>query len=316
MLTKQERQEFIEKVKEEGPFIILDAEEKYRDDEVLMKGLIKLNSSLIACASDRLKQKESIQEVASLKPYANLGSFNGVPHDFAIQFISQEYLNAHPEVIISFLSERMKYAKVLPIKLLFKNKKVARYVLENIDRCPTLWFDLPDKIKYQKPVVMKVIQDMPNMVGKLPVELQCDPDIIRKAARDHHPEFNAVVAMYDTLSIEAKRNLEVCKILTEIDPRVFPYLKQYNEEIAKIGVSHNGEYLEYVPKKYLTKEVAMIAVKQNGTALRFVGKEMADDEDIVRVAVSNCGWAIKSASARLEQKQEIIDMALDSSPEL
>ena len=188
--------------------------------------------------------------------------------------------------------------------------------MENLDRSPILWFDLPEKVKYKKEVVMKVIHTMPNMVGKLPVELQCDPDIIDKASKNQHPEFNAVTAMYDTLNIAAKRDPIVCEILVKNDPRVFPYLKQYNEKIVRQGVSYNGEYLQYAPKKYITREVVMMAVKQNGMALQYAGKEFCDDEEIVKAAVSNCGWAIHSASARLAQNQAMIDTALDTSPEL
>ena len=150
MLTKQEREDFIERIKKEGPFIIFEAEDKYKDDEVLMKGLIKLNGAFIACASDRLKKKESIIETACLKPYSYLRTLNGVPYDFAIQFIDVEYLNSHPEVVISFLAEHMEHAQVLPKELLFKNKKIFKYVLENLDRSPILWFNLPEKIKYKK----------------------------------------------------------------------------------------------------------------------------------------------------------------------
>ena len=318
VLTKQERQSFIERVKKEGPFIILEAEEKYRDDEVLMKGLIKLKSSLITCASERLKKKESIIETACLNPSDHLSSWNGVPHGFAIEFIDIEYLDNHPEVVISFLSNRMEYASVLPISRLMKNKKIARCVLENLDRCPMLWFDLPDEVKYKKSVVMKVINTMPNMVGKLPVELQCDVDIIRQAASNHHPEFNAVVAMYDTLSPVAKRNPEVCKELVKADPRVFPYLKYYDEDIAKIGVSYDGEYLQYVPKKYVSKELILlgIASSEKRTVLQFVDKELTDDEEIVRAAVTKCGWEIHNVSPRLSKNQEIIDIAINASPEL
>lgn len=315
MLTKEERQLFIEKVKKEGPFIIFDAEDKYKDDEILMKGLIKLNGAIISCASDRLKKNDSIIEAACLKPWSHLGSFNGVPYDFAIQFIDPQYLNNHPDVVILFLSEYMEFAQILSDELLFNNKKIARYVIENLDRCPLLWFDLPESIKYEKFVLMKVVRDMPNIVGELPLYLQGDVDILNKAASSQDLDFNTVVSLYRRLDPQVRKRPEVCETLMKCDVRIFKHLKYYNDKIVEMGVESYGKFLEFVPEQYKTREVVLKAVKKNGMALEFA-KEFNDDEEIVKTAVSNCGWAIRLASSRLSNDPSIIDLAINSNPEL
>lgn len=258
MLTKEERHEFINLLKEKGIFYILEADVKYRDDEKLMKGLLKLNAALISCATDRLKNNEELLEIVLKKPSDRLGTTGEKRYGFAIEFVNKECLKKHPETVLLFLRENMEYASVLGMEILTENKKIYNYVLENIDREPMLWLYLPeDDRKYEKKVVMKVINAMPAKLGKMPLELQCDLEVVAEAARDHLPEYNSVVAMYSCMDPIAKENPEICKLLFKIDPRVFPYLKYQDETMIDAA----EKYFGYIPELD-NKENSRTAIKK------------------------------------------------------
>lgn len=317
MISNEERKAFLAKLKEEGIFYIIDADEKYRDDKIIMKGLVKVNGGLLAVASDRLKKDEEIIKEALSSKNDHLGTSNGKPYGFAIEHVDKEYLKNHPDLILEFLDKNMENASILGKELLFEVKEVYEYVLNNIHRNTFLWNFIPnEKDKYSKSVVMKVINDMPNMISDLPVALQCDVDIVKEAARDHHPDFNSVYAMYGCMNEEAQKNPDVCRILMDIDPRVFPILRYRDDYIIRKGLAYQGDYLGILKNEKSIKEYVLIAVSQNGLALDCADSKFRDDDDVVYAAISNNGWAINLASKRLSENPKMINKALDVSPEL
>jgi len=318
MLSTQERDEFLERVKKEGIFIILEAEEKYRDDEIIMKGLVKLNGGLLACASDRLKKNEEVIKAALSSKHNHLSSLNGKPYDFAIQFVDEDYLISHPEYVLKFLETNMNNAHVLGEKIL-SIPQVHEYMLDNLDKAPLLWLDLDDndKDKFRKDVVLKVIHEMPNMIAKLPYTLQIDADIVKEASRDHDPDFHAIEAMYSRMDSRARENPEVCRILVNADPRVFSHLEYRDREITLKGLANDGLNLCILTsEEQQDKEYVMTAVNQNGLALEYASDDLKDDLDVVYAAVRNCGWAIHHASPTKAEAPDVIALALNSSPEL
>lgn len=316
MITNQQRRNFIEILKKEGPLYILDAEEEYRSDFIIIKGLIRFNGAIIGCASEKLRKTEALLDIVAKRPNDYLVKVNGKPSDFAIQFIDEKYLSKHPEVVLEFLKENMEYAGVLSDKVLFSKKKIYTYVLENLERNPMLWYRLKPEDQMNKKVIMKVIHEMPNMIGKLLTELQSDIEVLERAAQNHHEGFNTVCAMYSVMDKAVQKDPAVCKTLVKADPRVFPYLKYCDEEIAKVALAYNGEFIQRLPKKMITRDLVETALQQNGMALQYLKEEVYDDKELVMIAVKNCGWAIKCASPRLQDDADIIDASLTSSPEL
>lgn len=315
MLSEKERNEFLENLKENGIAAIYNMEDKHKDDDIIMKGLIKLNGACIALASDRIKNDEKMIELALASKSTYLGSFNGKPHTFTIEHINKDYLKNHLEHVYAFLNNHLEYARLLGEEIL-SIKEVHEYILNNLEKATILWSSLSDTEKYSKAVIMKVINEMPNIIGELPLELQKDVDIVKEASRDRNPEFNGVIAMYNRMHKEARQDPEVCRVLMKADPRVFPYLEYKDENIIIQGLEFDGKNLVHVPEINDIYKYVKLAVNQDGLALEYASRRLKDNDDIVISAVKNNGWAINLASSRLQETQDIIDMAISKSPEL
>jgi hypothetical protein len=81
-------------------------------------------------------------------------------------------------------------------------------------------------------------------------------------------------------------NEEICKLIVQYDGNFLNYVNQkvMTDEICKLAVQQNGYVLRLIKPKFMTDEICKLAVNQNGLALQFVKPELMTNE-ICKLAI-------------------------------
>ena len=75
-------------------------------------------------------------------------------------------------------------------------------------------------------------------------------------------------------------------------------------------VQQKGLALKFVSNFQDNEEIVKIAVQQDGWALCYASKRLKDNEEIVKEAVKQNGWGLEFASKRLKNNEKIVNEAV------
>lgn len=93
-------------------------------------------------------------------------------------------------------------------------------------------------------------------------------------------------------------------------PEEFKYDK-YDEKILKATLSSKGDMIQYIPEQYITSDLVKIAVSNNGLAIKHLAKKYKFEKSIVELAIENNGCCIEYIPYKL-LKIPLILKAIDS----
>lgn len=166
------------------------------------------------------------------------------------------------------------------------------------------------KLKKNKQIVFEAVKNSPNSFQYSDESLRGDEDIIIEALKE--PSNISLVK----LDQEKLKNEIFCLKILSSYPRFYLDLDNILKNdinFIKKAVTANAIVFEYLSEKNRNIfEIALIAIKKDPAYLRNVGDILKDNEEIVKVAISNnlSGHLYTEASERLRSKIELFELAV------
>ena len=221
---------------------------------------------------------------------------------------------------LTYASEELQRDREFIWKLLYQNPIIFKFMKEELKKDEDILLYVGTKEPYllryassnlfdSKEFAMKLIPKNPHFFFYISDRLKEEEDILRLAIK------KKVFLDLENSKMKKNRNL----ILLALKKRIVNFSDldeemKTDEEIINLYLDH-AEYIDEEAIRYFRlndKKEALQRLSKNGQMIKLCSKDLQDDEEVARVAVSHWGEAIQYVSDRLKNNKELVLLAIEN----
>ncbi len=312
-----------------------------KDKEEIMLEVIEKDSSVLAKASDELKNdKEFILQAIERNRECFLYAGNRLKNDkeFMLQLIKQDSLyllyasdelKNDEEVVLNaiynnpmsllFASDELKDNKKIVLKAIEENpwtlafaseelKNDKEIVLKSIEKNGLCLAYASDELKNDKQVVLKAVENNPWTLSKASNELKNDKEIVLKAIEE-----NGLTLAYASNELRNDKEFmlqvieknSMCLIFANIE------LRRNNEWVLEVLQKIGNISVKSIDEIITNKNIMLNILSKSGETLRYANDELKNDKEFMLQAIEKDCWCLIFASDELKNDKEFMLQAIE-----
>ena len=252
-----------------------------------------------------------------------------ITNEFKINnFKPLKHLTIHDKDFIIESAKKFRLKVSYINKELYDDFEIASIIVKYDDKS---YKDMPDKFKNDKSFALLFINNnrcnynsLDNVVEVIPDSLYEDDNFTKEALQlwIKHSYSSRLLKLFNRFNYSLKIINMFCDIAIENNSyHLFSIYKKLinkfkNNEVIYIKIAKvSGFSIIYMSSEMrYNKNIIMAAVSNEPMALKYAHHSLQNDEEVVRIAVSQCGWSLRYASRRLRNNYNVVMDAVINEP--